>query len=150
MKLLYQVHIFVELFGGRFLLRKGIKDDSKWCAAAFGDVKGVESYEKAAIRALQDDLGLEALHGDLDKIAAISPGVSDKHITLFTYLMDQKREELKLDTKKVGEVVASDLADVIADVEGHKDDYAPVFIETFNIFLALAKNTGEYDKWTLY
>lgn len=138
------VHIFVEVFGGWFILQKKAaetENGGKWSSSVSGHVRCDESYEEAAIRELDEEIGLKVKKDDLQKVMKIPP--SDKNtnefVTLFTYLMDPDQEDLKLDANEVDEVIIGKLADIIGDVEKHKNEYSPAFVDLFNKFLALER-----------
>jgi 8-oxo-dGTP pyrophosphatase MutT (NUDIX family) len=138
------VHVFVEVFGGLFILQKkaaGTENGGKWSSSASGHVRHGESYREAAVRELEEEIGLEIDGEELCEIVKVSPCVANgnEFSTLFTYLMDPKEEELELDPSEVDEIVISALIDVIEDVEKYRDEYSPAFVELFNIFLALEK-----------
>jgi predicted NUDIX family NTP pyrophosphohydrolase len=134
-----QVHVLVEVFGGRFLLQKG--RDGKWNSGAFGNVGLNESVATAAIRALKKDLGLSARPTELREISMIGPSKEsdNKPVTLFSYLMNPEKEALKLDVGKVNEAVMDKLMAIVEDVKEHRDEYSPIFVQVFNIFLALER-----------
>lgn len=138
------VHVLVEVFGGLFILQKkakGTENEGRWSSAVSGHVRYTENYEAAAIREMEEELGIKADRKDLNKIAKIGPSkkTGNEFVTIFTYLLDPENEKLKLDPKEVDEVVISKLMDVIGDVEIHIDEYSPAFIEVFNTFLSLEK-----------
>ena len=138
------VHVLVEVFGGLFILQKkakGTENEGKWSSAVSGHVRYNESYERAAIREMEEELGIKADRKDLKKLAKIGPSkkTANEFVTIFTYLLDPENEKLKLDPKEVDEVAISSLMDVIGDVETHTNEYSPAFIEVFNTFLSLEK-----------
>lgn len=138
------VHIFVEVFGGLFVLQKkaaSTENGGKWSSSASGHVRCGESYREAAVRELKEEIGLEIDRDELCEIVKVSPSTTNgnEFSTLFTYLMDPKEEELELDPSEVDEVVIGALIDVIRDVEKYRDEYSPAFVGLFNIFLALEK-----------
>lgn len=138
------VHVFVEVFGGKFLLQKKSKETEnggKWSSAVSGHVRYKEGYVDAAIRESDEELGLTMLPEELHKITKMPPSMVNGYefSTLFTYLMDPMTEKLTLDSTEVDEIVIARLFDVINDVEKHRDEYSPAFVELFNIFLALER-----------
>lgn len=138
------VHVFVEVFGGKFLLQKKSKETEnagKWSSAVSGHVRYGETYTKAAIREAEEELGLIISAEELQKITKVSPSAYNGYefSTLFTYLMDPAVEKLTLDPVEVDEISINRLADVINDVEECRNEYSPAFVELFNIFLALEK-----------
>lgn len=138
------VHVFVEVFGGLFILQKkaaSTENGGKWSSSASGHVRCGESYREAAVRELEEEIGLEIDGEELCKITKVFPSIANgsEFSTLYTYLMDPKEEELTLDPSEVDEIVIGALIDVIWDVEKYKDEYSPAFVELFNIFLALEK-----------
>lgn len=138
------VHVFIEVFGRKFLLQKkarGTEYEGKWSSAASGNVMYNETYTEAAIRVSKDKLGLVTNLEDLDRITKIPPSHENKYgfTTLFTYLMNPKTEALTLNPLYVEEIAVAKLDDIIEDVEKCMDEYSPVFVELFNVFLALSK-----------
>lgn len=147
------VHIFVESFGGLFILQKKDADtenSGKWNSAAFGHVKYGESYREAAVRELEEKIGLEVDEKELSIIMKMGPNHENgnEFVTLFTYLMDPGLENIELNSDEVDEVIINKLIDVIKDVEKHKDEYSPTFVDLFNKFLALEKGIeGTADEY---
>jgi isopentenyldiphosphate isomerase len=138
------VHVLIEVFGGLFVLQKkskGTENEGRWSSAVSGHVRYGESYEGAAIREMEEELGIKAELRDLNKLAKIGPSnnTGNEFVTIFTYLLDPKNEKLKLNEKEVNEIVKSKLPDVIEDIEANMDEYSPAFIEVFNTFLSLEK-----------
>jgi isopentenyldiphosphate isomerase len=138
------VHVFVEVFGGLFILQKkavSTENGGKWSSAASGHVRCGESYKIAAVRELKEEIGLKADEEELNEVVKVSPSIANgnEFSTLFTYLMDPREEELELDQNEVDEIVICPLIDIIGDIEKYKDEYSPAFIELFNIFLAVEK-----------
>jgi len=144
------VHIFVEMFGGKFILQKkamNTENGGKWSSAASGHVRYGETYGAAAMRELEEEIGLKADAGDLQRITKISPSHSNgnEFITLYTYLMDPENESLKLQSDEVDGVAIRSLVDVIEDVCGYKDEYSPAFVELFYTFLNLSESSTTVD-----
>ena len=138
------VHVFVEVFGGKFLLQKkskGTENGGKWSSAISGHVRYTEDYIDAAIREADEELGLVIRATELHKVTKMPPSASNGYefSTLFTYLMDPKTEKLTLDPTEVDEIAINRLMDVVNDVEKHRDEYSPAFVALFNIFLALER-----------
>jgi len=138
------VHVFVEVNGGRFLLQrkaKGTENEGKWSSSVSGHVRAGESYRSAAIRESMEELGLDVKRQDLDEVATIAPCVetSNEFVTLFTYLMDDDEEQIKINKDEVTEVIICRLDDVVNNVDDNKDAYSPAFIVLLNIFLELYK-----------
>jgi isopentenyldiphosphate isomerase len=138
------VHVLVEVFGGNFLLQKkaeGVKKyGGKWSSAVSGYIRHTEGCREAAIRELNEGLGLKVKQEDIYKITIVSPSKnnSNEFISVFTYLMDPK-EELHLNKKKISEVVIDKLQNIIKDVKSYRNEYAPDFVEVLNMFLVLEK-----------
>lgn len=140
------VHVFVEIFGGKFVLQKKAKrteNAGKWSSSVSGHVRYNESYEEAAVRETKEELGLNVSSKELHRIAKIPPSLENggEFVTLFTYLMDPEEEEIKLESDEVEELVTCKLEDIIEDVEKNRAEYSPAFVEAFNIFLVLEKGT---------
>jgi isopentenyl-diphosphate Delta-isomerase len=138
------VHILIEVFGGLFVLQKkakGTENAGKWSSAVSGHVRYNESYEEAAMREMEEELGLKIEKKDLHRIAKIKPSADNgnEFVVVFSYLMDPEEEVLKPDPKEVDEIVMGKLDDFIEDVESHMDEYSPAFVGAFNVFLVLEK-----------
>jgi len=136
------VHVFVEVVRGRFLIQlkaPGTENENKWSSSVSGHVRSGESYEEAAIREAKEELGLEIMADELEKIAKIhpTPETDGEFVVVFTYLMDDATEILKIDKSEVKGVVISKLGDIIKDIEQNRDKYSPVFVMLFNMFLEL-------------
>ena len=138
------VHVFVEVYGGRFLMQlkaPGTENEGKWSSSVSGHVRAGESFEKAAIRETEEELGLVINSSDLERIALINPcgETGDEFVTLYTYLMDDDTELLKINKDEVTEVLIWKLDDMVRDVDENKALYSPAFIILLNIFLELYK-----------
>jgi len=121
------VHVFVEVFGGLFILQKkaaGTENAGKWSSSASGYVRYNESYREAAVRALEEEIGLKIDAKELGEVIKVSPSVAhgNEFSMLLTYLMSPNDEELELDPSKADEIVIGALTDVINDVEKYRDE----------------------------
>lgn len=142
------VHVFVEVFGGKFIIQKkavGTENGGTWSSAASGHVRFNETYKSAAIRELEEEIGLKIGKERLRKIIKAPPSFanSNEFVTLFTCLIDPEKENLKLDSKEVDEIVIAKFIDIVEDVQKYRCEYSPAFVELFNVFLAMEKGIGE-------
>jgi isopentenyldiphosphate isomerase len=148
------IHILVEVFGGKFLIQKKAihtENGGKWSSAVSGHVRSGETYAEAAIREAKEELGLEINEKDLHEIAKLPPSeaTANEFVTIFSYLMDPKKEEVSLLSGEVDEIIICPLNDLISDVDKNRSSYSPAFIEAFNMFLALEKGLEDYNDYDL-
>jgi 8-oxo-dGTP pyrophosphatase MutT (NUDIX family) len=141
------VHVFIEVFGGLFLLQKKadkpeIENAGKWSSAVSGHVIYNESYEQAAIREAFEELGLVISKCELKKITKVYPTeeYGFEFVTLFTYLLDPSTEFPKT-TDEVDEILIAPLKMVTQDIEKYPEKYSRPFRALFKIFLGFEKNS---------
>ena len=89
------VHVFIETFGGGFIIQKkaeGTENAGKWSSAVSGHVRIGESYSQAAIREIEEEVGLKVSPLELDYVGRITacPETGYEFISLFSYLADRK------------------------------------------------------------
>ena len=145
-KLLHRgVHLFIEVFGGKFLLQKkanrpDIENAGKWSSAVSGHVRFNESYESAVLRESLEELQLLINPAEMRHILKDFPTEKNgfEFVRLFSYLLDPKKEFPKI-SEEVDEIAIVPLAFLIIDVHRHSDSYSPVFVDLFNKFLVLEK-----------
>jgi isopentenyldiphosphate isomerase len=145
-KLLHRgVHVFIEVFGGRFVLQRkankpGIENAGTWSSAVSGHVRFNESYESAAIRESMEELHLLLNPSDMRKILKDFPTEENgfEFVTLFSYLLDPKEEFPRI-SEEVEEIVVVPLDLLIKDITNNRKKYSPVFVSLFNKFLVLEK-----------
>ncbi len=141
-------HIFIEVFKGKFMLQKKAEhteNGGKWSSAVSGHVLASENYEEAAIREANEELGLEINREELVCVAEIGPesGITNgEFVKLFTYLLDPEAELIDLRSDEVDEIVIAPLDKVIEDVMRNENDYSPVFVELFDLFIEAGKDGG--------
>lgn len=139
------VHVFIEVFGGRFILQKkanrpDIENAGKWSSAVSGHVRFNESYESAAVRETYEELNLLPSSSELKKIFKDFPTEENgfEFVVLFSYLLDPRKEYPKI-SPEVEEIAIVPLHILIKDIDEHRDKYSPVFVSLFNKFLVLEK-----------
>ena len=135
------VHIIVEAFFARLVLQKkakGTENAGKWSSGVSGHVRFNESYKEAAIREAKEELGLEIDPDELHKIVKMPPSDNNggEFVMIYTYLINPEEEVLKVNSTEIDEIVIGKMFDLIVDIENHKDDYSPAFVEIFNVCLA--------------
>lgn len=145
-KLLHRgVHLFIEVFGGKFVLQKkanrpDIENAGKWSSAVSGHVRYNESYTTAAVREAMEELNLLVNPSDMRKIYKDFPTHENgfEFVTLFSYLLDPKKEFPRI-SHEVEEIAIVPLDFLINDIERDRKKYSPVFVSLFNKFIVLEK-----------
>lgn len=137
-------HLFIEVTGGRFIIQlkaEGTENAGKWSSAVSGHVAANETYDEAVIREAKEELGLTIEAAELEKVAIIYPNddTGQEFISLYTYLMDDKTECIKLNSDEIKEVRILKLDDVIKDVDSNPDTYSPAFKIALDVFLTQYK-----------
>lgn len=127
------VHVLVEVYGGKCVIQKkapGTENAGKWSSAASGHVRADESYEAAAMRELQEEVGLDAQLIDLFEIAKLSPckETGNEFVKIFGYLMDPTTEEIKINREEVSAVAIIKMGPLIVDIHKNPDKYSKPFI----------------------
>lgn len=134
------IHMFVEIFGGRILIQKKAahtENGGLWSSAVSGHVETFDyGYEGAAVREAKEELGLEIVKGDLVEICTLPASAETgwEFVKLFTYLMDDSTEKVKLESDEVDEVLVLPRKDLMKDIREHPEVYSPVFIELMDRF----------------
>lgn len=139
------VHIFIETFGvGNvgFVLQLKHKDSEnggKWSSAISGHVQAGETYQEAAIREAEEELGLEIPTNELVEVvkAGQCEETNKEFVTLYTYLLDRESEVLDPNSNEIKRVIISTRDHVIEDVARNRDKFSPAFVMLFNRWLTL-------------
>lgn len=138
------VHVFVELFGGRFVLQRKPLDEypaGLLGSSTSGYRKLRESYKTTAKHKLYTDLGLSVNNEDLIKIADVKPGKHNNHefITLFTYLMDPIKEDIIMNEDQSSAIVIMNFEDLLLELDNTRTvkKYHEQFISLLNIYITL-------------
>lgn len=141
-------HLFIEVFGGKFVLQKkankpDIENAGKWSSSVSGHVRFNESYEAAVVREAFEELHLLIAQSEMRKILKDFPTEENgfEFTTLFTYLLDP-RKELPRISEEVEEVAIVPLPVLIVDISRNRSRYSPVFVGLFNKFLSIEKGIG--------
>jgi isopentenyldiphosphate isomerase len=145
-KLLHRgIHVFIEVFGGRFVIQKkankpGIENAGTWSSAVSGHVRFNESYESAAIRESMEELNLLLDSSEMKQILKDFPTEENgfEFVTLFSYLLDPSKEYPRI-SEEVEEIAIVPLDLLIKDITNNRKKYSPVFVDLFNKFLVLEK-----------
>jgi 8-oxo-dGTP pyrophosphatase MutT (NUDIX family) len=127
------VHVLVEVFGGKCIIQKkapGTENAGKWSSAASGHVRADESYELAAMRELQEEIGLDAQLIDLFEITNFRPCKENgnEFMKVFGYLMDPTIEGIKINREEVSAVAIIKMGPLIVDIHKNPDKYSKPFI----------------------
>ena len=134
------IHIFIETFGGGFVLQlkgKSSENAGKWSSAVSGHVEYGEDYEEAAIREAKEELGLKIDKKELVRAIKIDAceETGNEFVVLFTYLMDRNVEFIKPNPNEIENILIGPLPDIIKDINKNPDDYSPAFIKLLNKWL---------------
>lgn len=132
------VHIFVFDSAGRLLVhqRSATKDECPlvWNSSASGHVHAGESYDVAALRELEEELGLRCLLEPLHKFAP-GPWTGWEFCWLYRCYSDD------VPTFDPEEIVAGEyleLSDLVQRVRERPDDFSPSFRHLFDWYCRLA------------
>ena len=131
-KLLHRaVHIFVFNTRGELLLqmRSATKDEYPSCytSSASGHLSAGESYEDAAPRELQEELGLAVPLERLVKLPA-SPRTSYEHTVLYRAVTDAMPQ---LDPGEIASASFYTLEEIACLIEADPERFSPCFVELF-------------------
>ncbi|MFG0333386.1 MAG: NUDIX domain-containing protein [Maioricimonas sp. JB049] len=126
------VHIFVFRHDGRLLVhrRSATKDEYPHCytSSASGHVEAGEDYEPAAVRELEEELGLTSPLQYLAKFPG-GPETANEHSVLFRTVTDA---EPTPDPGEIESIEYLTLADVAARLERHPGEFTPCFRVLFS------------------
>ena len=133
------VHVFVTNKRGDLLLQKRslLKDmcPGLWDSSVSGHLDSGESYEAAAVRELEEEMGITAETAP-EEIARITPGVETgwEHVRLYRIRHDGA---LRFPSAEVDAVMWFPLEEITAWIAAHPADFAPGFLECWKKFSAL-------------
>ena len=133
------VHVFVFNKRGDLLLQKRslLKDmcPGLWDSSVSGHLDSGESYDAAAVRELEEEMGITAETAP-EEIARITPGVETgwEHVRLYSIRHDGT---LRFPSAEVDAVMWFPLAEITAWIAAHPADFAPGFLECWKKFTAL-------------
>lgn len=131
-KLLHRaVHIFVLNSRGELLLqmRSALKDEYPLCytSSASGHLSAGETYEAAAPRELQEELGLPGPLEWLAKFPA-GPQTSHEHTVLYRTTTDTPP---RIDPLEINAVTFHSLDEIAAMIERQPELFSPCFVTLF-------------------
>jgi len=134
-------HVFIETFGGGFILQKkakGTENAGKWSSAVSGHVRYKETYMDAAIREAIEELGIELVKEDLTEVSRVQPHkeTGNEFVTLYSYLMDES-EVIDPNGEEVDSIIICPLKEIVADISLNRDKYSPAFVYLLNVYLSL-------------
>jgi len=131
-KLLHRaVHIFVFNSSGELLLQKrsARKDEYPLCytSSASGHLSAGESYESAAPRELEEELGLT---GELERLTKFpaGPQTSQEHTVLYRTTSDRAP---RIDREEIDAVTFHPLAEIAAMIAREPQAFSPCFVTLF-------------------
>ncbi len=133
------VHVFVFNKRGDLLLQKRslLKDmcPGLWDSSVSGHLDSGESYEAAAVRELEEEMGITAETAP-QEIARITPGVETgwEHVRLYRIRHDGN---LRFPAAEVDAVMWFPIAEIAAWIAANPADFAPGFLECWKKFTAL-------------
>ena len=132
------VHVFVFNKRGDLLLQKRslLKDmcPGLWDSSVSGHLDSGESYEAAAVRELEEEMGIAAETAP-EEIARITPGIETgwEHVRLYRIRHDGA---LRFPSAEVDAVMWFPLVEIAAWIAAHPADFAPGFLECWKKFTA--------------
>jgi 16S rRNA (adenine1518-N6/adenine1519-N6)-dimethyltransferase len=133
------VHVFVFNKRGDLLLQKRslLKDmcPGLWDSSVSGHLDSGESYDIAAVRELEEEMGITAEIAP-EEIARITPGVETgwEHVRLYRVRYDGS---LRFPSAEVDAVMWFPLAEIAAWIAARPADFAPGFLECWKKFTEL-------------
>ncbi len=133
------VHVFVFNKRGDLLLQKrSLRKDmcpGLWDSSVSGHLDSGESYEAAAVRELEEEMGITAETAP-EEIARIASGVETgwEHVRLYRIRHDGA---LRFPSAEVDAVMWFPLAEIAAWIAAYPADFAPGFLECWKKFTAL-------------
>jgi 16S rRNA (adenine1518-N6/adenine1519-N6)-dimethyltransferase len=133
------VHVFVFNKRGDLLLQKRshLKDmcPGLWDSSVSGHLDSGESYEVAAVRELEEEMGITA-ETSPEEIARITPGIETgwEHVRLYRIRHDGP---LRFPSAEVDAVMWFPLAEIAAWIAARPADFAPGFLECWITFTDL-------------
>ena len=140
-KLLHRaVHIFVFNSRGELLLQKrsALKDEYPLCytSSASGHLSAGESYETAAPRELEEELGLA---GELEWLAKFpaGPQTSQEHTVLYRTTSDQAP---RIDPDEIDAVTFHSLAEIATMIARQPQTFSPCFVTLFEWYAGPLRN----------
>jgi 16S rRNA (adenine1518-N6/adenine1519-N6)-dimethyltransferase len=125
------VHIFVFNSRGELLLQKrsARKDEYPLCytSSASGHLSAGETYEMAAPRELEEELGLT---GNLERLAKFpaGPETSQEHTVLYRTTSDQAP---RIDPEEIDAVTFHPPAEIAAMISREPQAFSPCFVTLF-------------------
>lgn len=134
-------HVFIETFGGGFILQKkakGTENADKWSSSVSGHVRYKETYRDAAIRETMEELGIKIIEEDLEEIAKIQPckETGNEFVTLYSYLLAES-ETVDPNMDEIDSMIICPLKEIVEDIALNRDKYSPAFILLLNTYLSL-------------
>ena len=133
------VHVFVFNKRGDLLLQKRslLKDmcPGLWDSSVSGHLDAGESYEAAAVRELEEEMGITT-ETTPEEIARIAPGLETgwEHMRLYRIRHDGA---LRFPAAEVDAVMWFPLSEIAAWIATHPADFAPGFLECWKKLAAL-------------
>ena len=133
------VHVFVFNKRGDLLLQKRslLKDmcPGLWDSSVSGHLDAGESYEAAAVRELEEEMGITT-ETTPEEIARIAPGLETgwEHMRLYRIRHDGA---LRFPAAEVDAVMWFPLSEITAWIATHPADFAPGFLECWKKLAAL-------------
>jgi len=134
------VHVFIEVFGGYFILQKKAKHTENGgllSSSVSGHVRYGESYIEAAIREAKEELGLTIDPFELEEVAYLQPckETSNEFVKLYSYLLDPREEIIRINESELEGIIIMPFREIIDDVSSNPDKYSPAFRILLNIFI---------------
>ena len=134
------VHVFIETFGGGFVLQKkanGSENEGKWSSAVSGHVRSGEHYIDAAIRETKEEVGISVDDDDLNFVLKLnaSRDTGNEFVMLYSLLIDPSYETLYPNPEELDELLTMPRAMVEEDVVKNNEIYSAVFRILFAKFI---------------
>lgn len=134
------VHVFIETFGGGFVLQKkakGSENEGKLSSAVSGHVRSGENYMDAAIRETKEEVGLSVDDDDLNFVLKLEASIDtgNEFVMLYSLLIDPSYETLDPNPEELDELITMPRTMVEEDVRKNSEIYSAVFRILFAKFI---------------
>jgi isopentenyl-diphosphate delta-isomerase len=132
------VHIFLFNAQGELLLQRisaGLRHEAMWGSSVAGYLNSGESYDDAARRKLQNELGITTPLRELGKTSMIDNS-STKFINLYESVYDGP---VFPDPDQISAITFQPLQTILAEHQSGQRVFTPTFLQVLDYYLGVAK-----------